>query len=357
MRIERLRARNVRNFREVELQPGTRLNVISGPNAAGKTAILEAIHLLARARSFRTPRIEEIVHRQASTLQVTARIQHGEDGQLDTGIERGDGRWLLRYAGVTVKSISAHARKFPLVVVTPDSQQLILGGPKLRRHWLDWSLFHVEPGYLTLWRDYHRALRHRNHLLERAVPGGEIEAWEEQMGHSGEALDSARRGFIERLQEGLTRLYQSLSVHEAPAIGLERGWRAEGSLQDQLLRTRRADLQTGHTSCGPHRADIVFSIHEAELAAWFSRGQCKEFIVLLMLAQASVIAGCTGEEPLFLVDDFAAEMDRLTQERLFELLESWPGQTFLTCAQVAESWGSFPGTRRFHVEHGAVAKC
>ncbi|MBI2992920.1 MAG: DNA replication and repair protein RecF [Gammaproteobacteria bacterium] len=357
MRIDRLRAKNVRNFRDVELQPGARLNVISGPNAAGKTTLLEAIHLLARARSFRTACIEEVVHRQTPGLQITARIEHGEDGRLDTGIERGEGRWMLRYAGETVKSISAHARKFPLVLVTPDSQQLLLGEPKLRRHWLDWSLFHVEQGYVALWREYHRALRHRNHLLKVSAPGSELEVWEVLMGRSGEALDAARRQFIENLQQELTGLYRTLALGDTPAIGLEQGWRAEGGLGEELLRNRRADLQTGHTRCGPHRADVSFRISEADLAAWYSRGQCKEFIVLLMLAQAAVFAACTGEEPLFLVDDFAAEMDGPAQVRLFGLLESRRGQSFLTCAQAAEAWGSVCRTTRFHVEHGAVAKC
>lgn len=356
MRIDRLRAKDVRNLRDVELQPAAGLNLISGVNAAGKTALLEAMHLLARARSFRTPRAEEVVHHQSASLQVTARIHHGTDGSLETGIERGEGRWLLRYGGEPVKSISAHARKFPMVLVTPDSQQLFLGGPKLRRHWLDWAMFHVELGYVELWRGYHRALRQRNHLLKRAAREQELEVWEELMASSGEALGAARRRYVQRLEETLAELCRNGWQCGRPGIHLEQGWEEHGQLREQLARTRRVDSQMGHTACGPHRADIAFRIDESEVAARCSRGQSKEFILLLMLAQAGVIAASIEEEPLLLIDDFAAEMDRAAQERLLALLRGWHGQVFLTCVQAGEEWSLPEGAARFHVEHGAVAK-
>jgi DNA replication and repair protein RecF len=352
MRIERLTAHNVRNLLDVALEPSPGLNLFQGANASGKTALLEAIYLLARGRSFRTPRVMDVVRHSAERLQVSARVSHRDARPVMAGIERGSGHLVLRYNGDPVRTVSAHARRFPLVVITPDSQQLVLGGPAVRRDWLDWAMFHVEPGYLDHWRDYHRALRQRNHLLkDAATVTEEIRGWEEGMGRSGTALDEARRAFLRRLEQAFQALAGEFWA-EPPGLRLRSGWESDVALEQALADARRTDLISGFTHCGPHRADIAFTHKNNELASHFSRGESKLFICTLMLAEATVLAERLEEPPVLLVDDFSAELDTQAQQRLLAMLGSGKAQAFLTTAGTAAA-GSLPGgSARFHVEHG-----
>lgn len=352
MRIERLTANNVRNLLDVALEPSPRLNLFQGANASGKTALLEAIYLLARGRSFRTPRVMDVVRHAAERLQVSARLSHGDARPVVAGIERGSGHLALRYNGEAVRTVSAHARRFPLVVMTPDSQQLVLGGPAIRRDWLDWAMFHVEPGYLDDWRDYHRALRQRNHLLKDARGAtAEMDGWEEGMGRSGTALDDARRRFLERLEHIFQTLARGLWA-ESPMLRLRSGWESGVPLEQALADARRADLASGFTHCGPHRADVGFIYKNNELSSIFSRGESKLFICTLMLAEAAVLTERLEEPPVLLVDDFGAELDASAQERLLGMLASGQAQAFLTTAGAGVPGVLPEGSARFHVEHG-----
>jgi len=351
MRIERLTANNVRNLLDIALDPAPRLNLFQGPNASGKTALLEAVYLLARGRSFRTPRVADVVRHDAGRLQVSARVSHGPGAAVMAGIERGAGHLVLRYNGEPVRTVSAHARRFPLVVMTPDSQQLVLGGPAVRRDWLDWAMFHVEPGYLDDWRNYHRALRQRNRLLKNSAPIPEVIGWEGALGRSGAALDRARRGFLGRLETSFRRHAEGL-WGALPGLRLDSGWEAEASLEETLAAARTDDQANGYTHAGPHRADIEFIYKNNGLSKVFSRGESRLFISVLMLSQAAVMAELLDESPVLLVDDFGAELDAVAQGRLLRLLADSGAQTFLTTTVSTPPDALPEGSRRFHVEHG-----
>lgn len=354
MRIDRLSAVNVRNLADVTLRPAPRFNLIYGINGAGKTALLESIYLLARGRSFRSHRIDEVVRRGEDTLRVTANLDHQADGKVITGVERAPGRLRIRYAGETVPTVSGHARKFPVVLLTPDTQELVLGPPKARRNWLDWSMFHVEPHYLEHWREYYRALRQRNILLKNRAAAAQLSGWEEAMSGPANRINDARHQFLGALAEKFSELTSEF-WDPAPVIELVPGWDAARPLQDCLAETRGEDRQLGHTRQGPHRADVRFHHRGVALEVEFSRGNSKLFVSLLILAQARVIA-TAGEQPVLLLDDAGAELDRDREVHLLEILVDEPLQTFLTRTERPPNWMLRPGEAMFHVERGMFVK-
>ena len=353
MRIERLRVDYVRNLEDLEIEPASRLNLITGVNASGKTALLESMYLLARARSFRTHRIEDVIQHGRDELRVSAHIEHGEDGALVTGIERSRGKLLLRYHGQTIKTVSAHARRIPVVLMTPASHELVLGGPTARRHWLDWAMFHVKPEYLEAWRDYHRALRHRNAALKAQADLSTLEGFEQILARSGTLLTDARTAYLEALDKAFTAIAEGLWP-DTPRIRLKPGW--SGDLFTVLSTGRAGDREAGFSRQGPHRADVEFSVGPRALSACFSRGQCKLFVSLLVLAQAGVIEALSGEAPLLLLDDFAAELDLDANRVLLELLHAQRTQVFVTTTHWDGEWGLAGVDRVFHVERGKVRK-
>jgi DNA replication and repair protein RecF len=241
------------------------------------------------------------------------------------------------------------------VVLTPDSQQLVLGGPAVRRDWLDWAMFHVEPRYLDDWRDYHRALRQRNRLLKDAAPAGELAGWEEIMGRSGHALDRARQAFLERLDAAFRARAMKLWP-ELPALRLVSGFGPGETLEAQLGRAYTEDRERGFTGIGPHRADIAFTWKNNGLASVFSRGESKLFVSLLLLAEARVIAEVLGEPPVLLLDEFGAELDTATQDRLLSMLAGSGAQAFLTTAAPERCRPLPGGAAQFHVEHGRCSE-
>ncbi|MEN1727131.1 MAG: AAA family ATPase [Pseudomonadota bacterium] len=161
MALDRLTLEGVRNLEPQTLSPAPGLNWLYGDNGAGKTSVLEGIHLLGRGRSFRTSRPASVIQHESDRLRVVGRCR---DGTV-LGIERTGDQWRGRIAGKDCQRISEFAAILPLVLFEPDSHRLIDGGPERRRQYLDWQLFHVEPQYLSAWQRYARLLRQRNAAL------------------------------------------------------------------------------------------------------------------------------------------------------------------------------------------------
>jgi DNA replication and repair protein RecF len=355
MRIERLRVYHVRNLQDVSLEPAPRLNFLCGPNTSGKTALLEAIFLLARGRSFRTARLADVITRGCATFQVTAHLDHGQAGNVVAGVERGNGHLALRFGGETIDTVSAFARRFPVVVATPDSHELVSGTPKVRRNWLDWAMFHVEPRYLEYWREYHRALRHRNSALKQRGSDRELAGWEQVMAPAGEALHGGRQVFVERLHGVLEGLGGQIGSGDL-GIRLAPGWNPDRRLLEELESGRKRDREVGYTQCGPHRADLVVEAGGNAVAASFSRGQAKLLVSVLAMALARVVAEMGGENPVLLLDDYDAELDRQARQRLLQLLDQEGLQAFLSSTEWVGEGAPPVGSAMFHVERGEYTK-
>src|SRR5688572_1933202 len=178
MRIKSLGVRNLRLFSAADLGSFSQLNLIYGPNASGKTSLLEAIYLLASARSFRTSNMLELLRHGSDILRVTAKVVGTQGREIALGLERSRDSLLLRAGGKRVHRASELAQWLPAQIIHPESHQLISGGPKGRRRFLDWGVFHVEPGFQTLWRRYDKALKQRNASLRARTQSQVDRVWD-----------------------------------------------------------------------------------------------------------------------------------------------------------------------------------
>lgn len=356
MFIEWLQVQNVRNLTNIRIQPAAHLNLLVGPNASGKTSVLEAIFLLSRARSFRTARINEVIQHKKPSLQVTAALRYTQTNLVKTGIEKGPGRTIIHFNGENIKKISDQARNIPLILVAPDNQNLVLGTPKQRRHWLDWAMFHVEHAYLDDWHGYHKALRQRNAILKNNRKSGDsIMGWEQVMTAAAARITAQRREFIELMAGNLEIVANGLLPFK-PRIDLFKGWQGDLPLSASLQNHRDSDRQTGYTRDGIHCSDVYFYADEHPLAASCSRGQIKLFLILLLVSQAKTIEGITGNRPLYLLDDYQAEIDRKAGGLIMDLMKQQQAQVFFTSTEFRREESAFNGVKMFHVEHGGLAK-
>lgn len=361
MRVHRLSVAGLRNLVQVELYPAAGLNLITGGNGAGKTSLLEAIHLLAYGRSFRGRVRDGLIQVGASHVEVFAEWE-GVPGRIHrTGLQHGGHAWEGRVDGENVQQLGELCGPFAALTFEPGSHALLDGGGEPRRRYLDWGLFHVErqtgpSTFFQYWRHYTRALKQRNAALKQGGRAEQLEIWEIELARAGEALTTRREAYLDRLQPVLSQQMQQL----VPSLGAARfefmpGWRnQELSLADALLLGRERDRANGFTSVGPHRADwrILHAARPHQEA--LSRGQSKLTALACLLAQAQDYAAEQGHWPLMLLDDLAAELDATHQGWLIRHLEESQAQVFVTGTEMPKALEHADGIGLFHVERGIV---
>ena len=354
MSLSRLQLRDFRCFESVELDLSPRANLIYGDNASGKTSLLEALFFLSRGRSFRTSKAENLVRHGAEGFLLSGLATDGA-GTVPLGIARSPRGLEARLGGAPAQSLAQLAEKLPVQLLDSSAHQLIEGGPRHRRQFLDWGVFHVEQGFLGVWRRYQRALKQRNTLLRQRAAEPMLKTWEPELVSAGLLLDQSRRTYLAQLEpvalSWARRLLGGLDLR----FRYQRGWGDEKSLEEALEGTRALDREQGSTRSGPHRAEMAIEIGGLPAQQQVSRGQQKVLAGALLLAQAAYLRQATGRQCLLLLDDLAAELDAGHLGRFLELVQESQAQTFLTSVDAGRlpAWNE---VRRFHVEHGKIAK-
>jgi DNA replication and repair protein RecF len=364
MRVTRLEVRGLRRFGEVRLEPSAGLNVITGDNGAGKTSLLEALHLMAYGRSFRGRVRDGLVRAGESALEVFVEWQEvvrdatgPSERPRRAGLRHSGQHWSGRLDGATVAHLGELCAALAVVTFEPGSHALITGAAEGRRRYLDWGLFHVEPDFLGLWRRYARALKQRNALLKARTGDAQLDSWDHELVDAGEPLDRHRQNYLDALQPRFAALLAELAPALGPtALSYQPGWRREeSSLADALLLARERDRVLGYSSVGPHRADWRLGFASLPGRDALSRGQTKLTALAALLAQAGHHAEACGEWPLVALDDLASELDRPHQTRVLQQLLGTGAQVFITGTELPPSLIALGSDfTRFHVEHGAL---
>lgn len=340
------------------------MNLLVGPNGSGKTSFLEAIHLLSLGRSFRTRRVRAVIRHDVEALTVFGRIQD-EEGEQDCsiGVEKGLNHTRFRVDGEDVRSVSKLARRLPVMVISPEGLKALMEGSEHRRRVLDWTLFHVEQGYLQLLQQYEHVLRQRNAVLRTPwsrEADRELGSWDEQLAIHGEQLDAVRQRHIESsdMLEITRRMIESV-LTEKVTWGYWPGWDRDRSLHDVLAAQRTRDRQAGFTRTGPHRADILWRGRQGGMARdCLSRGQGRLLVMAFEVAQIAYVKKVEKVRPVLLVDDLSTELDLAGIRRLFSLIDALGLQAFVTSVleTVAVHIQSAATVRLFHVKQGEIRR-
>jgi len=353
MALGTFRAERFRCLTAVELELDPKANLFVGPNASGKTSLLEAAFFLSRGRSFRSRRREALIAHGSTDFVLSAQAL-GLTGPIPLGVRatRGDTEW--RVGGAAAASIADLAEQFPAQVIDPEVHKLLEEGPGRRRRFLDWGVFHVEHAFLSNWRRYHLALRQRNAALKRDATDSDLVAWERELASSGEALATQRNGYLERIAMPLARIGAAL-LDEPITLVHQRGWDAERPLLEALSADRNRDRRYRATQPGPHRSDIAVLVGGQPAKDRVSRGQQKLVAAGLMLAQLEIQETERPGRSALLLDDPAAELDGENLKRLMALVRDVPAQLWVTSLK-PEIAGLVETGHVFHVKHGSVQR-
>ncbi|MFH1599026.1 MAG: DNA replication/repair protein RecF [Pseudomonadota bacterium] len=357
MRLTRLDVQNLRCLAEVRFEPVAGLNLVTGGNGAGKTSLVEAIHLLGYGRSFRGRVRDGLVRSGQPALSVYAEWQDGQGRSRRAGLRHTGSEWEARLDGAPAPSLTELCAELAVVSFEPGSHELIAGGAEHRRRFLDWALFHVEPSFLPAWRRYARALKQRNALLKRGPAASALDPWDLELVDSGLRLSSLRADYLARLEPVLA----ATAAEFLPELGQAGmsflpGWRqSEHPLADALLLARDRDLALGYTSVGPHRADWRVDYPALPGKEALSRGQEKLTALACVLAQARAFAADRGEWPLVCLDDLASELDQTHLRHALAAVLDSGAQVILTATEApAILVGELAPKARFHVERGRL---
>lgn len=357
MILTRLQIRQLRCLVNVELEPAPGLNLITGANGAGKSSLIEAVHLLGYGRSFRGRVRDGLIRTGAAHLEVYAEWQDRNQQAHRAGLRHAGASWEARLDGAPAPSLTELCAQLAVVTFEPGSHDLIGGGAEHRRRYLDWGLFHVEPEFLPYWRRYARALKQRNALLKSGPVLSALLPWDKELADAGEALTRLRQAYCERLEPYIAAEARQFLAELGPlSLEFRPGWkRAELSLADALLLGRERDLAQGYTSAGPHRADWLVGFAGLPGREALSRGQEKLTALACILGQARSVAADNGGWPVVCLDDLASELDLPHQRQVLDSVVGSGAQVLLTGTQVPEALiDAGLSFRLFHVERGAV---
>lgn len=361
MSLSRISVTGVRNLQSVTLNPSPRINILHGDNGSGKTSLLEAIHLLGMARSFRSTRLNPVIsHEQTScTVFGQVRLADGQSNALGISRDR-SGEARIRINGQSIKSAAELADALPLQLINPDSFRLLEGAPKLRRQYLDWGVFHVEPRFLQAWQRLQQALRQRNSWLRHGtLDAASQAAWNRELSSASDEIDEYRRAYIQLLKPVFEKTLASLLDLEGFQLSYYRGWDKDRTLAEVLAASIERDKLMGHTQAGPQRADLRLRIVNHNAAETLSRGQQKLVVCALRIAQGHLVSDAKRGQCIYLVDDLPSELDDQHRLALCRLLEQLNCQVFITCVDsnvLREGWRDDTPVSLFHVEHGAIAQ-
>lgn len=336
---------------ELELDPGA--NLFIGPNASGKTSLLEAAFFLSRGRSFRTRRREALIAQGQDNFLLTGQAQ-GSAGPVPLGVRatRAGTEWHV--AGSVAGGIADLAEQFPAQVIDPEVHKLLEEGPGRRRRFLDWGVFHVEHTFLSTWRRYHLALRQRNAALKQDAGDDDLAAWEIELAASGEILAAQRNAYLTRLADPLSSIGDGL-LGQPIALVHHAGWDTDRPLLEALSSDRRRDRRYKATQLGPHRGDVVVQVSGRPAKDHVSRGQQKLVAAGLMLAQLDLQEQERPGRSALLLDDPAAELDGENLARLMKRVREVPAQLWVTSLK-PEIASLVRDARLFHVKHGDIRR-
>jgi len=335
MLIKQLNLDHFRSYVKKEFLFSSGNTLIVGPNAVGKTNLLEAIYLLATGKSFRAQLDTEMIGYGQEFGKVTAKIKNNQENE-QLQIILTTGQFLGRRIAKKKYLVNGVARRMidfvgnlRVVFFGPEDLKIILNSPSVRREWLDSVLQQVDREYRRAIVSYYKGLRQRNKLLEQIREGGKpvsvLFFWNKLLLENGQIITDKREELIDFVNQQPGYFDHLKIVYEKNIIS-----------QQRLDHYQEKEIAAGVTLTGPHRDDFkIFSQNhtkERDLHAFGSRGEQRTAVFSLKLAELEFISFKTGERPLLLLDDIFSELDHQRRERLLSIIPKQ--QTIISTADI-----------------------
>lgn len=368
MFLDNISLRDYRNYEQLAISAGKNVNLFIGPNAQGKTNLLEAIYVAALTKSHRTSKDRELIHWGKSTAQILVEV-HKKYGtnKLELAISHQGKK--VKINGLEQRKLSDYVGTMNVVMFAPEDLEIVKGAPGIRRRFLDMEIGQVQPRYVHELQQFYKVLNQRNNLLKQLFHAHSshmamLEVWNEQLADYGVKIMRKRQSFITKLQvwadkihSGITKGNERIEIQYQPSFAVD-SLEDETVLFDQFMlklsQMKDQEIRRGVTLVGPHRDDLSFLINGKEAHKFGSQGQQRTAALSLKLAEIELIHEEIGEYPILLLDDVLSELDRNRQIQLIETFQSRV-QTFITTTEIESiDMKKLQDAAVFYVEQGKV---
>ena len=334
MVLDNLSVINYKNIQQADARFSPNLNCFVGQNGEGKTNFLDAIYFLSFCKSAFNPIDSQNIRHEADFMVVQGLYEDadGKQENIYCGLKRNHKKVFKRNDKAYTR-LADHIGRIPLVMVSPDDAELIIGGGEERRRFLDLVISQFDNAYLYEVVRYQKALRERNVLLKKDEPldWDYIGAYEDVMADAGEKIHAVRKAFLQEFTPVFQQYYAHL-CSDGETVGLDYVSNCkEGQLLQQIAQGRPKDHILGFSLCGVHRDDLSLTLGGYPIKREGSQGQNKSCLVALKMAQFEYLKNKLGRTPILLLDDIFDKLDASRVERILQLVSAEQfGQIFIT---------------------------
>ncbi|MBT9431974.1 DNA replication/repair protein RecF [Candidatus Sodalis endolongispinus] len=333
MALSRLLIRDFRNIAAADLSLAADFNFLVGANGSGKTSVLEAIYTLGHGRAFRSLQSGWVIRHEQPEFVLHGRIDAGNVDARATsvGLSRNRlGDSTVRIDGSDGHKVAELAQLLPMQLITPEGFTLLNGGPKYRRAFIDWGCFHNEPAFFTAWSNLRRLLKQRNAALRQVSRYQQLRAWDQELIPLANRISQWRADYSAAIAADITATCAQFLPEFRLDFSFQRGWDKESDFGELLERQFERDRALTYTASGPHKADFRIRAEGVPVEDILSRGQLKLLMCALRLAQGEFLTHRNGRRCLYLIDDFASELDTGRRRLLAERLKDTHAQVFVS---------------------------
>ncbi len=368
MYIQELSLRSYRNYDQLSLSFDHKINVIIGENAQGKTNLMEAIYVLAFARSHRTPRDKELIQWDAEYGKIKGSI-FKRNRRFPLEIVLSNKGKKAKFNHIEQKRLSDYIGALNVVMFAPEDLNLVKGSPQVRRRFIDMEIGQIQPTYIYHLGQYQKILRQRNHLLKelqrkRDADLTMLRVLTDQLIEHAATIVDRRFRFLQLLREWATPIHEGISrnleqleiaydasVKVSEAMDLET---LKSTYQEKFTDIETKEVERGTTLAGPHRDDLVFFVNGKDVQTYGSQGQQRTTALSLKLAEIELIHSEVGEYPILLLDDVLSELDDFRQSHLLHTIQG-KVQTFVSTTSIdGIEHDALKEAEIFHVKEGTI---
>jgi DNA replication and repair protein RecF len=323
---------NYRSYNDDSFEFGPGVNIIVGPNASGKTNLLEAILVISRGGSYRAKDFE-LVQFDKPWTRLDAEVDDNQARIFKLELFDSGSKKTFEINGQVFQRLSQQ-KSVPVVLFEPNHLQLLTGSPEQRRNFLDDIIEQTTPGFGSFRRTYRRVLTQRNALLKKGfhIAAPQLFVWNLRLSELGGRIAAERVKLIEAINTLATETYRNLSGSMSE-VGLVYQSsnpidQYETSLLKKLESNIERDCMIGFTTSGPHRDDLQVILNGQPSQATASRGETRSLILMLKIIELQLLSNSRGVTPLLLLDDVFSELDGKRRRALTDHLKYY--QTFIT---------------------------
>lgn len=349
MPIHQLRMIQFRNHQQSHFQFIPHMNILYGPNGSGKTSVLEAIHCLTVAKSFKTPYDKRLVQHDADYYQLEGQFNFEDDTDtVQLNYVSNQGKKLFINSGEQDK-LSAVVGRYPVVTLTPEDSNITFGPPSVRRKYINKVMSQTSAEHMERLIEFQNIIKQRNALLQEYADSDSgkidetlISVYDEKLIQMSEQIEIARLQFFDRFKTYFQKVYDDLNkdshsvkIRFSPSVNFETSEQFASDFREALIRRRNQELAFRRTMVGPQSDVIDIYFDGKSLRDYGSQGEHKLILVALKIAEGEYITRERDQSPIYLFDDLFAELDIQRSKKILSAIDS-RGQILITSTDLSD---------------------